>query len=433
MELIFPTIEHKQAARDYRQEHFDHGETVIHGDGGLDTAESYEAWLDKVTRDLDGSAGRVPATLFFAIVDGKIVGTIQIRHSLNFNRGDMNGHIGYGIRPSERRKGYASQMLALALDRCRELDIDKALVSCDKSNIGSAKTILKNGGILENEIVEDDGHVLQRYWITIRGRQVDLHDFADVAMNYDCFLPEVTKGSYYLDGFEEFHRRLAGEYGKDGILDIACGTGALTLPLAKAGYDVTALDLSAPMVEITREKLQKENLHADLLVANMTDFKILRTFSLAIIARSGFMHLTTAEEQRKTLLNIREHLVDGGVLTFNHFQPYPVIQAEQMKAKPDEYFIRSEYINHCGQRERIFNAFTYDHITQVQRGSWKFETLDNSRNVIDTRVRPVAMRHTYRQEMEYLFELCGYEILNVYNNYHRDKARDNFIWVVKKS
>ena len=167
MELVFPKIEHKQAAWDYRQEHFDHGETVIHGDGGLDTAESYEAWLDKVTRDLDGSAGRVPATLFFAIVDGEIVGTIQIRHSLNFNHGEMHGHIGYGVRPSERRKGYASQMLALALNRCHELGIDKALVSCDKSNIGSAKTILKNGGILENEIVEDDGHVLQRYWITL--------------------------------------------------------------------------------------------------------------------------------------------------------------------------------------------------------------------------------------------------------------------------
>jgi len=261
---------------------------------------------------------------------------------------------------------------------------------------------------------------------------MDLHDFADIAMNYDLYLPEVTKGSYYLDGFETFHMALAEEYGKSGILDIACGTGALTLPLARAGYDVTALDLSAPMVEITRKKLEGEALQAQLLVSNMADFQIERKFSLAIIARSGFMHLLTAAEQRQTLLNIRAHLTDGGALTFNHFQPHPVIQAQQMQAGPDEYRFRAEYTNCEGKRERISEAHCYDHITQVMRGSWKFETPDDAGNVTTTRIRPQAMRHTYRQEMEYLLELCGYEIVSVYNNYLCDAAWDNFIWVVRK-
>lgn len=261
---------------------------------------------------------------------------------------------------------------------------------------------------------------------------MDLHDFADVAINYDYFLPEVTKGSYYLNGFKEFHLSLAEKHGRDGILDVACGTGALTIPLVKAGYNVTALDLSAPMIEVTRDKLCSENLQVNLLVANMTDFKIERKFSLVIIARSGFMHLLTPGEQRQTLLNIRDHLIDGGVLTLNHFQPHPLIQADLMKAEPGEYHPRSEYISHEGKRERILNAFTYDHITQVQSGSWKFETLDDNGNIIDTRIRPCAMRHTYRQEMEYLFELCEYEIMGVYNNYCYDKARDNFIWVIRK-
>ena len=132
---------------------------------------------------------------------------------------------------------------------------------------------------------------------------MDLHDYADVAMNYDLYLPEVVKNSYYLNGFEDFHLSLAKKHGMDGVIDIACGTGALTVPLVRAGYDVTALDLSAPMIDVTREKLQKANLQADLLVSNMTDFKIDRSFSLAIIARSGFMHLLTAGEQRQTLLS----------------------------------------------------------------------------------------------------------------------------------
>ena len=262
---------------------------------------------------------------------------------------------------------------------------------------------------------------------------MDLHDYADVAMNYDNFLPEVVKNSYYLNGFEEFHLTLAKQYGDHGILDIACGTGALTIPLAKAGYDVTALDLSAPMVEVTKKKLYDENLHAELLTANMTDFTIQRRFSLAIIARSGFMHLLTAKEQRETLVNIRGHLTDGGVLTFNHFQPFPIIQAKQMQSSPDDYNFRAEYINNEGAKERIFEALTYNHLTQVMSGNWKFEMLDANGDIIDTRIRPQAMRHTYRQEMEYLFELCGFEVIDVYNDYCYCAAKDNFIWVVKKS
>ena len=169
MELIFPTIEHKQAAWDYRQEHFDNGEMEIHGDGGLDNAKTYEGWLEMIQAAVNRefSEESVPATIYFGVQDGKIVGTIQIRHKLNQRLLNTYGHIGYGVRPSERRKGYASQMLAIALERCRELGIKKALVSCDKDNIGSAKTILKNGGVAETEFTEADGNIVQQYWITL--------------------------------------------------------------------------------------------------------------------------------------------------------------------------------------------------------------------------------------------------------------------------
>jgi SAM-dependent methyltransferase len=260
---------------------------------------------------------------------------------------------------------------------------------------------------------------------------MDLHEYADVAMNYDYYLPEIVKGSYYLSGFEQFHLSLAERYGGSGVLDIACGTGALTVPLAKAGFGVAALDLSAPMIEVTAGKLQKEGLNADLLVSNMTSFRINRKFSLAIIARSGFMHLLTAAEQRQALDNIRDHLTAGGILTFNHFQPHPAMQAKQMQSAPDDYCARAEYVNNEGQRERISEALSYDYVTQVMRGNWKFETLDGDGNVTATRVRPQAMRHTYRQEMEYLLELCGFDIVDVYNDYNRAPAYNNYIWVAK--
>ena len=169
MELIFPAIGHKQAALDFRQEHFDHGEMVMHGDGGLDTAATYESWLESIQAAATRKASEefVPATVYFGVKDGRMVGILQIRHTLNQYLLNTYGHIGYGVRPTERRKGYATEMLAIALGKCRELGIEKVLISCDRDNIASAKTILKNGGVYEKDIVDDEGDTVQQYWITL--------------------------------------------------------------------------------------------------------------------------------------------------------------------------------------------------------------------------------------------------------------------------
>ena len=110
----------------------------------------------------------VPDTSLFCLdIDRNIfVGAVSIRHYLNDKLLKTGGHIGDGIRPGERRKGYATAMIALALEECKKLGITRVLMCCDKNNIGSAKSIIKNGGVLENEI-EEDGHIEQRYWIQL--------------------------------------------------------------------------------------------------------------------------------------------------------------------------------------------------------------------------------------------------------------------------
>lgn len=110
--------------------------------------------------------GLVPDSTFFCLDEERdiFVGAVNIRHYLNESLLLNGGHIGDGVRPSERRKGIATKMIALALDECKKLGIDKVLMVCDKKNIGSAKSIINNGGILENEI-EVDGVVEQRFWI----------------------------------------------------------------------------------------------------------------------------------------------------------------------------------------------------------------------------------------------------------------------------
>lgn len=106
-------------------------------------------------------------TLFCWDEDRKIfVGAVNIRHHLNDKLTQTGGHIGDGIRPSERRKGYATAMIGLALEECRKLGITRVLMTCDRDNIGSAKSILRNGGVLENEI-EEEGTIIQRYWIQL--------------------------------------------------------------------------------------------------------------------------------------------------------------------------------------------------------------------------------------------------------------------------
>ena len=95
-----------------------------------------------------------------------MVGAVNIRHYLNEHFLAYGGHIGDGIRPSERRKGYATQMIGLALEECRKMGIKKVLMVCDRNNMGSAKSIMKNGGIPENELLEGD-KIVQKYWIDL--------------------------------------------------------------------------------------------------------------------------------------------------------------------------------------------------------------------------------------------------------------------------
>ncbi len=117
---------------------------------------------------------RVPDSIYFALDEERniFLGAIDIRHYLNHNLCHTGGHIGDGIRPSERRKGYATEMIGLALEKCRELGMKKVMMTCDKDNIGSAKSIMNNGGILEME-VEEDGVLEQRYWITLEDEVVE--------------------------------------------------------------------------------------------------------------------------------------------------------------------------------------------------------------------------------------------------------------------
>ena len=128
----------------------------------------FDYYLENLEIKSEGD-GKVPDSVFFLLDEdrNRLLGAVNIRHYLNEYLLQEGGHIGDGIRPSERRKGYATEMIRLALIECKKLGMNKVLITCDRDNIGSAKSIINNGGILENEFVNSDGEIEQRYWITL--------------------------------------------------------------------------------------------------------------------------------------------------------------------------------------------------------------------------------------------------------------------------
>lgn len=152
IKLIRPAIEHKKEALEFREEFFGAGEKVINGGELLDQTEIYEEWLSSVKLNANPdtvSPEWVLTDTFFAVDEaGKIIGIIDFRHELKGFLVDF-GHCGYSVRPSERRKGYATKMLALVIEVARTAKLSSLQLSVERSNTPSIRTITKNGGVLE--------------------------------------------------------------------------------------------------------------------------------------------------------------------------------------------------------------------------------------------------------------------------------------------
>ena len=171
IQLVRPTEGNLDQVWDYRQECLDAGSSM---DGcGPMRSDNPKEWLDHVVSYTDPNTlpeGKVLATQFLAVreSDGRLVGMIQVRHYFNEYLEKFAGHIGYSVRPCERRKGYAKEMLRLALPYCRGIGLTKVLISCEVSNVGSRRTIESNGGVYESTVHEPGENIdLERYWIKL--------------------------------------------------------------------------------------------------------------------------------------------------------------------------------------------------------------------------------------------------------------------------
>lgn len=173
--LIPPSKEYEREILDYRREMIEAGNAALEGCGSLDKYDRYEDWIAHLDRykdrnTIDPGSGYVEGSQYLLVDEERhrVLGMVNLRHYLNNDLYRIGGHIGYSIRPGERRKGYGKLQLSLALQILAGLGVKEALVSCDRKNNASARTIESCGGVFEKEIyIPEMACTARRYWISI--------------------------------------------------------------------------------------------------------------------------------------------------------------------------------------------------------------------------------------------------------------------------
>ncbi|MEZ0067668.1 putative acetyltransferase [Streptacidiphilus sp. MAP12-20] len=175
-ELILPTVRLRASWLEARDEwaagaHQD-GTGLRLADGvDLGSPEGFAEWVDRLLLQADRSRpvgeGRVHATHWWIVADDTYLGAIDLRHYVNDFLFDVGGHIGYSVRPSARRRGLASWALGAVLPQARAIGLDRVLVTCDDANTASARSIERNGGVLEDVRGSAQHGLKRRYWITV--------------------------------------------------------------------------------------------------------------------------------------------------------------------------------------------------------------------------------------------------------------------------
>jgi SAM-dependent methyltransferase len=254
-----------------------------------------------------------------------------------------------------------------------------------------------------------------------------------VASTYDAWADVYDSIYSYVRDDIPFYVEAARE-SKAPVLELGCGTGRVTIPLARAGVDVVGLDCSEAMLDVARRKVEGTVSGSGALTlvhGDMRDFTLDSRFGLVIIPFRGFLSLLTVEDQTRALVNIKRHLAPGGELIFNIFVP----DLEMLVQEADvAYHFRDVTDPDTGAQYVLWHQSSCDNHSQILSARIIAEELDRQGTMVRRLYRDFQLRYVHRWEMFFLLKSLGYEVVDLYGGFDRspfDETSTEMVWVVR--
>ncbi len=255
----------------------------------------------------------------------------------------------------------------------------------------------------------------------------DFYESSLVVATYDLLTEQANR---QISGDVAFYFDCAERFGSP-VLELGVGTGRIAWALAEAGHEVVGLDRSKGMLDAAQNKCEPHAETVDLIEADITAFTLDRTFPLALIPFSTFQHLTTPDQQRACLTAVHRHLAKGGHLVLDVFDPILDACVPGVPSpNPDREALEPE-TGHILRRRSITRI--NDPLNQVFEETFRLERIDMSGKLLASDDATHHLRWATRQEMVWLFGLCGFEIDAEYSDFKRNPPAygKRQIWIVK--
>ena len=239
-------------------------------------------------------------------------------------------------------------------------------------------------------------------FLTDSMRDAGRSDFYDYPDLYDALLPIGAHVPFYVD----VARQQAG-----AVLELACGTGQLTIPIALQGLPTVGLDRSRAMLDVAKRRASAVSASVAFLQGDMRDFALDREFTLIIVARNSLLHLLSTVDLLAALTAIRRHLAQDGVFAFDVFNPDVRILA----SPPGQRFPVMEVSTNPFGPQSVETTNDYDSATQVNRGTWYISAPDRR----EAWTVPMVLRSIFPQELPLILSAAGLELIGRFGDLSR--------------
>ncbi len=238
----------------------------------------------------------------------------------------------------------------------------------------------------------------------------------------------------FADLYDELSLGLKGEIGfylkeakkaKGPVLEVACGTGRILLPLLEAGIDIEGFDISEKMLSVLKKKAKQKGLKANVKKSDMRSFKSRKKYDLIFVPYRSFLHIEKSEDQIKTLKNFKKHLKKEGKLILNFFYP-----DFNFMAKRDGKLTKKEPVLIKGKKFHLSEKDIYFPTQQSIRVEWILQDMEGHKK----KVLKFHTGYIYKKEFELLLKLAGFKKWKVYGGFNKEKltkCSQEMVWVIE--